>query len=54
MAWVDKPGSRLTTVEVDGSYELQVRVHPADAVDVTAVLQAWAHRCLVQVLWLAL
>ena len=44
----------VTAVEVDGSYQFQVRVHAADAVDVPAVFEAWPHRRLVEVLWLAL
>ena len=44
----------LTAVEVDGADQLQVRVHAADAVDVTAVLEARPHRRLVQVLRLTL
>lgn len=39
----------VTTVEVDGSYQLEVGVDPANTVDISTVLQAWTHRRLVQV-----
>lgn len=44
----------ITTVEVDGANELQVGVYPPDAVHVTAVLEARADRCFIQVPGLAL
>lgn len=47
--FTDSNRNIFTTAKVDGSYQLQVRVDPPDAVDVPAVLQAWAHRGLVQV-----
>ena len=43
----------VTAVEVNGSYQFQVRVHAADAVDVPAVFEARPHRSLVEVFWLA-